>query len=113
MQQQRQRGIRAEDIRRGTLIDGRRVVAMRVGLTSAGQRATTVQFPDVDRKGRKRLSDPVTYLHGTFVDGTRTPTTWAMPAGPVGRKPGGTLHGGWYGDRADRHHRMINSLVYR
>jgi hypothetical protein len=113
------RGIRAEDIKRGMLIDGRRVATMTVGLIS-GQRATTVRFPDRDRKGRPVLSAPVRYIHGTMVGGTRTPTAWAMPAGPVGRKPGGELNGGWWGDadandrgaRTDRHHRMIESITY-
>jgi hypothetical protein len=121
MQQQDQgRGIRAEDIRRGTTIDGRRVVAMTTGVTGSGQRTTSVRFETHDRKGRKRLSDPVTYVHGTRVGGTRALTTWAMPAGPVGRTPGGKLHGGWFGDadnndrgaRTDRHQRMVNNLTY-
>jgi hypothetical protein len=114
------RGIRAEDIKRGTIIGGRRVSAMTVGLVN-GQRATTVRFPDTDRKGRPVLSAPVRYIHGTWVGATRTPTTWAIPAGPVGRTPFGKLHGGWYGDpdsndrdaRADRHNRKINALTYR
>lgn len=120
MRQQQGRGIRAEEIRRGMMINGRRVVAMTTGVTGAGQHTTTVRFPDVDRKGRSCLSAPVTYVHGTWVGGTRALTTWAMPAGPVGRKPGGKLLGGWWGDpddngrqgRADRHQRQINNLVY-
>jgi hypothetical protein len=118
--QQQGRGIRAEEIRGGTMINGRRVVAMTTGMTGSGQRTTTVRFAGFNRKGKPRLSDPVTYVHGTWVDGTRTPTTWAMPAGPVGRQPGTKLNGGWFGDpdasdrgsRADRHQRKIESITY-
>jgi hypothetical protein len=127
MRPQQTRGLRAEEIHCGTMIDGQRVVAMTVGINSAGQRSTSVQFEIYDRKGRKRRSAPVRYLHGTTVPGTHRPTTWAMPAGPVHlepgreprREPGGTLHGGWWGDddnsrqgRADRHGRMIANLTY-
>lgn len=114
-------GMYAEDIKSGSMIGGRRVAAMTRGLTS-GNRTVTVRFDTVDRKGRKRLSEPVTYLLGTGarIPGTRTPTTPNMPAGPVGRKPGAQLHGGWFGDaddtgrdaRTDRHSRMINNLTY-
>lgn len=120
MRQQQGHGIRAEEIRRGTTINGRRVVAMTTGITGAGLRTTSVRFDETDRKGRKRLSDPVTYIHGTWVPGTRPLTTWAMPAGPVRRQPGTRLNGGWYGDadaadrgaRADRHQRKIESITY-
>jgi hypothetical protein len=115
--------MRAEQIGNGTMIDGRRVVAMTTGPVN-GRRAVTVRFATETRnrrgKVRKGLSEPVTYFYGTEVSGTRKATTWAMPAGPVGRKPGGKLHGGWWGDgddnssqgRADRHSRMISSLTY-
>lgn len=119
MRQRQATGMFAEDIRNGTMIGGRRVAAMTRGLLS-GRPVVTVRFAGVDRKGRARLSDPVTYTVGNRVPGTRTSTTWAMPAGPVERKPGGKLHGGWYGDpddngrdgRAARHSRMVNCLVY-
>lgn len=120
MQQHDQgRGIRAEEIRRGMLVGGRRVERMTVGLIS-GQMATTIRFQERDRKGRTVLSAPEMYIHGTTVGGTRKLTTWAMPAGPVGRTPFGKLHGGWYGDADDggrdartaRHDRMISALTY-
>jgi hypothetical protein len=113
-------GMIAEDITKGKTIDGRRVSAMTRGLRS-GQPIVTVRFDVIDRKGRKRLSEPVTYQLGTGIriPGTRTPTTPNFPAGPVGRKPGGELHGGWWGsdgdsgvDRTARHSRMIDSLTY-
>jgi hypothetical protein len=118
--------INGEDIRAGMLIGGRRVAAMTRGV---GQ--TTVRFAEErrNRRGniRSKLSDPVTYLHGRPVPGTKPPTTWAMPAGPVHLTPGreqrqgGTRQmGGWWGDsdatdrgsRADRHQRRIESIVY-
>lgn len=115
----RDQGIYGRELRRGTTIDGRAVVAMTRGLLN-GQRYVAVQFHETDRKGRKRLSKPFRYWADGRVPGTRALTTWAMPAGPVGRKPGGKLHGGWYGDpdangrgdRADRHSRKIDSLTY-
>ncbi len=122
-------GLYAQELKRGTLINGQRVAAMAVGTTSAGVRSTTVRVETIDRKGRKRLSEPMRYLHGTIVPGTLRPTTWAMPAGPVHlepgreprREPGTTLRGGWWGDaddhsragRADRHQRRIESITYR
>lgn len=121
MRQSEPGGMYPEEIKAGTTIHGRRVAAMSRGVAN-GQRTVTVRFEMTDRKGRKRLSEPVTYTLGTLirVPGTRRATTSAMPAGPVERKPGGKLHGGWYGDaddngsqgRADRHSRMINSLTY-
>lgn len=113
-------GVYAEQLKRGTIIDGRRVVAMSPVIVN-GQRGVSVRFATtVGRKRRKALTAPVTYLCGRRVPGTRPSTTWSMPAGPVGRKPGGTLHGGWYGDaddtgrdaRTNRHARMIDSLTY-
>lgn len=118
--------IKGEEIRGGMLIDGRRVAAMTRGIG-----CTTVRFEETtrNRRGnvRTRLSSPVTYLHGRPVPGTKRPTTWAMPAGPVHLTPGreqrhgGTRQmGGWWGDgdatdrgdRADRHQRRIESIVY-
>lgn len=112
-------GLFAQEIHKGTTINGRRVETMRTGVVN-GQRSITVQFAETTmRKGkaRNRLSAPVSYLVGTRVPGSNVPTTWAMPAGPVHRKPGTKLNGGWYGDgddgnRADRHHRKIESITY-
>ncbi len=109
----------AEQVGCGTMIGGRRVAARSVGL-KGGRAVITIRFATtVGRKRRPALSEPVTYYVGTRVPGTRKHTTWAMPAGPVERKPGGELSGGWYGDgddsgqgRADRHSRMIASLTY-
>ena len=112
-------GLTADQIHQGTLINGRRVATMATGIVN-GQRVRTVRCEIRDRKGRKRLSDPVSYPLGTVVPGTRRPTTWAMPAGPVGRRPGVKQNGGWYGDgdatdrgsRADRHQRRIEAFTY-
>lgn len=118
--------IKGEEIRGGMLIGDRRVASMTRGMIS-GTMATIVRFETRNRRGRKRLSEPVTYLHGAPVPGTKTLTTWAMPAGPVHLEPGreqrngGTRQaGGWWGDadatdragRADRHQRRIESIVY-
>ncbi len=113
-------GLYAEELHRGTLVNGKRVETMTRGRTVAGQKTITVRFAETDRRGRKRTSDPVTYLAGQTVPGTRRPTTWAMPAGPVGRRPGVRQNGGWYGDgdatdrgsRADRHQRRMEALTY-
>ena len=113
-------GMFAEHIGCGTTIHGRRVAAMSRGVVS-GRKVVTVRFAvTVGRKRRPGLSDPVTYTVGNRVPGTRASTTWDMPAGPVERKPGAKLSGGWYGDpddggrdgRTARHSRMIDSLVY-
>ena len=111
----------AEQLTAGTMIDGQRVATMTRGPVN-GVTAVTVRF-ETERvkrgKVRKVLSEPVTFLHGTEVRGTAKRTTWAMPAGPVGRKPGTKLHGGWWGDgddssrgRTDRHSRLITSITY-
>lgn len=109
-------GLFIEDVRRGTLIDGKRVTGLFPGQRN-GRRTITVRLDDGTRQGERR-----TYYTGTGsrLAGTRRLTTFAMPAGPVGRKPGGKLYGGWYGDRddtgrgvlADRHSRMIDALTY-
>lgn len=114
-------GLYADEIHQGTLINGQRVASLKRGLRD-GRPTVTVRTEGRDRRGRKQLSDPVTYTLGTrtIVPGTARPTTWHMQAGPVHRKPGAQLNGGWWGDgddtgrdaRADRHHRMIESVTY-
>lgn len=109
-------GLFIEDVRRGTLIDGKRVTGLFPGQRN-GRRTLTVRLDDGTRRGERR-----TYYTGTGsrLAGTRRLTTFAMPAGPVGRTPGGKLHGGWFGDRddngrgarTDRHSRMIDALTY-
>ena len=111
-----QDGLFIEDVRRGTLIDGKRVTGMFPGLLN-GRRTITVRLDNGTVRGERR-----TYRIGSGVriSGTRRLTTFAMPAGPVGRKPGGKLHGGWYGDRddtgrgarMDRQSRMIDAPTY-
>jgi hypothetical protein len=111
----RNEGISGREITRGTKINGRSVVAMKRGVRDHKE-VVIVQFAEVDRKGRKRLSEPVPYWLNGRVPGTATPTTWAMPAGPVHRKPGTEPNGGWYGDGggtpADRHQRRIEAITY-
>lgn len=115
MHRQQDQGMYAEDIRRGTLISGRRVAAMARG-TLNGAGIVTVRFEERDRKGRKRLSAAATYRVGTRVPGTRRPTTWAMPAGPVksGGRPMllGKVGRGDDESAADRNSRLIASVVY-
>ncbi len=113
-------GLKAEELRAGTLIGGERVARMTCGRNMAGQGTTSVQFERITKRGKRYLTDPVTYVHGRPVPGTRRPTTWNMPAGPVHRKPGTKQNGGWWGDgdatdrgsRADRHQRRIEALTY-
>jgi hypothetical protein len=117
---QRNNGLYAHELSRGTTINGRRVVALRPGLRNGGRVVTVLVEGTPDRKGRVRPIELGTFGLGQPIPGTRTPTTWAMPAGPVSREPGTRLNGGWYGDpdardrgsRADRHHRMIESITY-
>ncbi len=114
--QAQDQGMLAEDIRAGTLIGGRRVAEMARG-TRNGRRTVTVRFDGVNRRGRKRLSDPVTYLLGTRVPGTRRPTTYAMPAGPVRPVHQPTLVSKRVGrgedeSRRDFHSRLMDSVVY-
>ncbi len=113
-------GLRAHELSKGTMVNGRRVVGLKRGMRS-GVRVVTVHVEGrPNRKGRVRPVELGTFALAAPVPGTRTPTTWAMPAGPVDRKPGTQRNGGWYGDadardrgaRADRHHRMIESLTY-
>lgn len=112
-------GLYGYEITRGTLVGGRRVAEMRRGVRDHRQ-VVSLFFEERDRRGRKRLGEPVTYPLASRVPGTARPTTWAMPAGPVGRTPGTKLNGGWYGDRddtgrasaADRHQRRIESITY-
>jgi hypothetical protein len=114
-------GLHAHELSKGTMVNGRRVIDLRPGLSN-GQRVITVfvEGKPRGRKGRVRPEKLGTFALGESIPGTRTPTTWAMPAGPVGREPGTKLSGGWYGDadardrgaRADRHHRMIESITY-
>jgi len=114
-------GLRAHELSKGTMVNGRRVVDLRTGVCNGGCVVTVfVEGTPRGRKGRVRPELLGTYALGESIPGTRTPTTWAMPAGPVGREPGTRLNGGWYGDadasdrgaRADRHHRMIESITY-
>lgn len=113
-------GLMAYELGNGTMIDGRRVVGLRRGMRNGDRVVTVFVEGKPGRKGRVRPVELGTFALAATVPGTRTPTTWAMPAGPVGRKPGGKLHGGWYGDaderdgraRADRNQRMIHNLVY-
>ena len=113
-------GLRAHEVAQGTIINGRRVVGMRRGLRNGAQVITLFVEGTPGRRGRVRPVEVGTFGLASFVPGTRTPTTWHMPAGPVGREPGTRLNGGWYGDgdardrgaRADRHQRMIESITY-
>lgn len=113
-------GLFPEELHTGTLIDGQRVVRKTIGRDSNGRTVVYVQFMVPNKRGKLRLSEPVGFTSGTVVPGTRKPTTWAMPAGPVHRKPGTKQNGGWYGDgdatdrgsRADRHQRRIEAITY-
>lgn len=113
-------GLRAHELARGTMIDGRRVVDLRPGMRNGVRVVTVFVESTPGRKGRVRPVELGVFTLAATVPGTRTPTTWAMPAGPVERKPGTRLGGGWYGDhddtgrgaRADRHHRLIESITY-
>ena len=113
-------GLYPDEIHSGTMINGERVVRKTHGIDSAGRKTVFVQFMRPNRRGKLRLSAPVAYTCGTVVPGTRRPTTWAMPAGPVHRKPGVKQNGGWWGDgdatdrgsRADRHQRRIEAFTY-
>lgn len=113
-------GLYPEEIHSGTMINGERVVRKSIGIDSNGRKVVFVQFMRTNRRGKMRLSEPVGYVSGTIVPGTRKPTTWHMPAGPVHRKPGTKQNGGWWGDGdatdrgslADRHQRRIEAITY-
>jgi len=114
-------GMRAHELRKGTMVNGQRVTDLRTGVRNGGRVVTVfVEGTPRGRKGRVRPERLGTFALAESIPGTRTPTTWAMPAGPVGREPGTKLNGGWYGDpdasdrgsRADRHQRRIESITY-
>lgn len=115
MRAQHADGLRGYEIHPGTMINDRRVAAMKTGLRNQ-TRVIIVQFAERNRRGHKSLSEPVTYPLAGLVPGTKLPTTWAMPAGPVHRKPGTEPNGGWYGDGGgtptDRHQRRIEAITY-
>lgn len=100
-------GMYAEDIRRGALIDGMRVVGMSPARVD-GRGVIVVRLDDGTKSGQSR-----TYTVGARVSGTRRRTD--VPAGPV-RSGNGTHYtrpGRRDGESArDRHSRLIDGLVY-
>ncbi len=113
-QDQDQAGMRAEDIKRGTMIDGRRVIGLARGLRN-GRRVVTVTLPTANRRKPERR----TFLLGTGqrIVGTRTPTTHNMPAGPVRPVREPMLVSKRFGRGTDEsgqdfHSRLIGSIVY-
>jgi len=93
----------AEQLRRGALVSGRRVVGMMPGHVNH-RRTVTVTFDDGTR---------ARYTIGRPVPGTGPRTD--LPAGPVGAGRGARSTGAGRFDSesaGDRHSRLIDRLIY-
>lgn len=117
----RQGGMWAEEIGRGTLIAGwGRVDHMTVGHTGFRTVVTVYREITTRKNGRTRtvMGDPLQFPYGTRVPGTKPRT--GIAAGPVHLRPGqpqgrtvGTQRNGATGEsRAERHASLIDNLTY-
>ncbi|MER5608208.1 hypothetical protein AB0F93_00360 [Micromonospora tulbaghiae] len=98
-----------EQVRRGTLVNGRRVVGLSPTLRS-GQKWITVTLEPVKRGKR---GEQLSFREGTRVPGTRPRTD--LPAGPVRSGPPALFMAAGRRDgesAGDRHSRMIGNIVY-
>lgn len=94
----------AEQLRRGAIVGGRRVVGLRPGVRDRGTRVVTAVFDDGGEQ---------TYTIGRRVPGSAPRTD--IPAGPVGAGRGTRSTGaGWRDgdDPSSWHTRLIDRVVY-
>lgn len=105
-----ERGMLGAELARGTTIDGwGRVEHKTIGHGPGGSTVTVTRLV-AGKRGRTIIGDPRTYRLDLRVPGTRYRTD--MPAGPVGRKPGGQANGAHGETRAERHSTLIDNLTY-